>query len=355
MYWWQRIHFFDELRRQEFADILTFNPLDFNSVDEANENLLNTIRKEKDIDIFLTCVDSAWIYADVIHEIKKTGIPTVLVCWDNLELPYKHKAIAPAFDLVWLTSKETEYLFKEWGCRNIVFQTYASNPLKFSPQWGKAINSVGFIGTPYGSRVNKINELIKNNIDCSVYSDTFYNKGYNSSVGRKKTDISDIVIKAYRYLKFPIGRKVLYSTLLNKFIREGQLPDNHPSLFKNPSVSDEEMCSLYSNHTLSLNITELRDTYILNEPIHKIHLRTFEIPMSGGLQLASYSEELSSYFQDNREILMYRSSEELIDKCRFYLKEENEPTVLKMKERARERAQKEHTWLNRFEHVIGRL
>ena len=39
MYQWQRIHFFDELERGGHH-IITFNPLDYPSTDEANEKLI---------------------------------------------------------------------------------------------------------------------------------------------------------------------------------------------------------------------------------------------------------------------------------------------------------------------------
>ena len=348
MYWWQRTQFFNELAQTGFADIISYNPLDFESIEEANEKLIPTILKEGNIDVFLTCVDSKWIFESTIKNVKKIGIPTILICWDNLELPYKHKTIANLFDLVWLTSHETQYLFEKWGCKNIIFQTYAANPYISVPNWNHINKSVGFIGSPYGSRVNKINDLLENEIKCSIYSDSLFKTNYNTSTGNKKLDIKDILVKASRYVRFPIGRKVFQSSILNKLKTQGKLNLKSKYLIKNPSVTDEEMCNLYSSFSLSLNITELRDTYILEKPVHKIHLRTFEIPMCGGLQLASYNDELSNYFEENKEIIMYRSKDEMIDKTKFYLDKKSESTVLKMKQAARKRAEGEHTWVNRF-------
>jgi spore maturation protein CgeB len=115
------------------------------------------------------------------------------------------------------------------------------------------------------------------------------------------------------------------------------------------------MCNIYSNHSLSLNITELRDTYLLKKPIHKIHLRAFEIPMSGGLQFASYTEELASYFEENREIVLYRCHEEMIEKAKFYLNSKNEKLIQNMKMSARKRAESEHTWSKRLQNITLEL
>lgn len=352
MYKWQRLHFFDELERNGHQ-IVTYNPLDFRSMDEANEKVIEAIKHEDKIDLFLACDESTVIYRETVRQIKALGIPTCLICWDNLELPYKQKKIAPAFDVVWITSWETRYLFEKWGCKNIVFGTYAANPYRFKPHSGRAIPAVGFIGSPYGSRVNKLNDLLHAGIHCRVYSNSLFQKGYNTSVGGvHKYDATDVLVKGIRYMRFPIGRKVLVSTIQNKLMSSPRLDTASPYFQKNPSVSDDEMIDLYGSFLLSLNITELRDTYICKHPIHKVHLRTFEIPMSGGLELASHTEELASYFEEDKEIVLYRSKEEMTDKARFYLDSKNKLVVQNMKKAARKRAENEHTWTKRFEKVF---
>ena len=355
MYRWQYLHFIDELKRAGHV-VRCFNPLDYCSIDEANEKVIEIAKSVKSWDLFITCDEQSIIYRDTVVEISKLGIPTCLICWDNLELPYKQKKIAPIFDLVWITSVETKYLFEKWGCKKILFLPYAANPYTFTPSWGKAINAVGFIGSPYGSRVNKLNVLLQAGIQCDVYSDALFQKGYNNSLGSiQHYKIKDTSIKAFRYLHFPIGRKVLLSTILNKFYSQHSLLADSQFFMAHKSVPIQEMNNLYSNFSISLNITELRDTYILRHPVHKLHLRTFEIPMSGGLQIASRTTELSSYFEEDKEIVMYGSREEMISKAKFYLDSSNENTVLSMKKAARTRCEHEHTWMHRFNIVFNEL
>lgn len=357
MYRWQREHFMDELKRHDI-EFITFNPGAYGSWAAANEEFISFASKLKgEVDLFLSCDESSILFPETVRTVKALlSVPTVLICWDNLELPYKQKDVAKAFDLVWLTSRETEYLFRSWGCRT-VFQTYAANPYFFAPVKGaETVGKVGFIGSPYGSRANKLNLLLENGIDCAVYSNSVIDRGYNQSVGGvKRFDPFDIAVKFIRYLRFPIGRRVLYSTLKNKLKSASALNLDSPCLTKSPSVSHEEMCALYSGLSLSLNISELRDTYILRNPIHKIHLRAFEIPMCGGLQIASYNDEIAGYFEDGKEIILYSSDEELIDKSRFYLRDENSRLVAGMKVAARRRAENDHTWFNRFSRVLSQL
>ncbi len=353
MYEWQYLHFIEELKQHNIF-IETYNPVSYENIDAANESLIGYMKQNGPYDIFMSCDESAILYPSTVEEVKKTfSIPTILICWDNLELPYKQREVAKAFDLIWLTASETEYLFKSWGCKT-VFQTFAANPVNFKPNpSGNFISSVGFIGTPYGGRVNKINHLTNNGVNCSIYSNSLFSSG--NQLKNRKIDLADVSVKLSRYLKFPIGRKVLLSTVKNQFFStKSQLLEND-FLIRKHSVPFEEMCRLYSDLALSLNITELRDTFILKSPIYKMHLRTFEIPMSGGLELTSFSDELASYFEDGKEIVMYKNNDELIDKCKFYLNPANEIVVTKMKQAARLRAEKEHTWFNRFDNVLKQL
>jgi len=343
---WQRIHIFDELSHYNY-NIDVFNPLDYESYDESNEKLIKSINKcNVKYDIFMTCVGSDSIYSETIDKIKKLGLPTLLICFDNLHAPYMHKKIAPHFDLVWLTSYETKLMFENWGCQNIVVQPYAANPFQFKPYWKETISSVSFIGTPYGGRINKLNLLTNSNIQCDVFTDNIATKANIKKINFYQ--YNDLYINLINSLKFKIGRKVLLGAIINKLFNKNSVLESNSNLILNPSVSFDEMQYLYSNYALSLNITELRNTYILKKPVHKLHLRTFEIPMCGGIEIASYTDELSTYFEDGKEIVLYKSEDELISKTKFYLDKKNIDICLRIREKARKRAESDHTWMCRF-------
>lgn len=348
---WQRLHIFDELERNGH-NIEVFNPLLYENYPEANEKLISYLKENKiRPNLFMTCLKSDQIYKETILKIRQLGFPTLLICFDNLHAPYNHKDIASSFDLVWLTSFETKYLFDRWGAKSI-FLPYAANPNAFKPNPKDEINSIGFIGTPYGTRIDKINRLTGNRINCSIYTNSIKTSKSDANNSISKTQL---LKSSFDLSRFPIGRKVLLGAAFKKFFnKENELSQND-YLKILPSVSFTKMNELYSNHSLSLGISELRNTYTLKNPVHKLHLRTFEIPMCGGLQITSYTEELANYFEEEKEVLLYKSEEELISKAEFYLKPENAILRNKMKKAARQRAVKDHTWSNRFEKVFNQL
>lgn len=343
---WQRVHIFNEL---DFHNIHfdIFNPFKFNSLDEANECLLDTLKNNKKYDLFLNCRFSNELYPSTMCEIQKLPIPSVLICFDNLQASYLHKKIMPYFDIVWLTSRENEMALTKEGI-NTLFLPYAANPVAFKPNVSEDLLRVCFIGTPYGTRISKINKLLINNIPCDIY---YGNNNVNTSpVKVPTTSFYDL----YENVKTPIGRKLIYSRLLAINKRQS-LNNNHPCLTHRPSLDFEQMVKAYSDYALDLNITELRNTYLLKHPVYKLHLRSFEIPMCGGIEFTTYNEELASYFEADKEIVFYNSEEEYIEKARFYLNPKNRTIRNGIRVAARRRAENEHTWWNRFSVLFDRL
>lgn len=346
---WQKIHFIDEL----YIHKVTFDFFDFNkyeTLEQANELLIRKLKGLHDYDLFFSAVGTDKLFKETMEVLKNIPIPKLLICFDNLQVPYMHKEIAPYFDLVWLTSHETEYMFKKWGCKTI-FMPYAANPYFFTNKFSKEIKKIGFIGTPYGTRTTKINNLLDNNIECNLY---FSNK---KNIPSQQSTISfDKIVSILQYSTFFVGRKVLEAKVKqlfnNKFII---LKSDNPNLTISDSVSFEEMNILYSNLSLNLNITELWNTYLIKNPIYKLHLRTFEIPMCAGIEITTYNKELAQYFEEGKEIIFYNSEEEFIEKTRFYLSDKNLKTRMKIRELARKRSESEHTWWNRFSNIFNIL
>ena len=297
----------------------------------------------------MTSYSTNYLYLDTLETIKRNGVKTLCFCPDNLTVPYNQRAIAKYFDLVWLTSKETEYLFKRWGA-NTIFLPYASNPNLLRPNWNiKEIERLAFVGTPHGSRVERINMLLQSQVPITLYS--------------KKTDTSNIQFRAsaseYRkaiinYMKYPIGRKLLYAIIKDKLGRH-EIDLNSEMLELKQPIPLDELGKINSAYALVLAFTEANSTGVLKKPVPIVNLRNFEIPMSGGLEITLYTEELASYFEPGEEIILCSSKEELADKAHFYLQEKQHSLRMKMKENARKRAEKEHTWFHRFDTIFKEL
>ena len=329
------------------SEIVNFYFNDYENLDAANSELIKLCKKSS-FDLFISSSESEIIFNETIQEIKRYTY-TLLICMDNLHAPFMHKKIASTFDLVWLTSYETKNLFVKWGCNNIIIQPFACNPNKYKPKSGSEVNGINFIGSPYGTRKNIINKFTENNFNFHLFNDKSLLQPYEKDELSLKNKLSSF----NKLIHFPLGRKLIYSKLLNSLNKEFLLNPNS-NFINYPSVSFEKMSEIFSSYKISLNIIELRNTAILKTPILKLHLRTFEIPMSGGLMLTRRSKELENYFEDGKEMVTYNTYDEMIDKSRYFFncdaKQRNT-----IKSNARKRSVTDHTWSKRFEPIFKNL
>lgn len=343
---WQRIHIIDELSHHN-CDIIVFNSLKFSCKEVANDELLSSIEKNSP-DLFMTPYNESEVFVDTICRIKSKGIPTLLICFDNLVVPFVHLNVAKYYDLVWLTSAETKEMFDAVGA-NTIFLPYAANPyLKGS---NEQILAVGFVGSPYGSRVNIINTITSNGIDIYCHC----KKAINNFSTQKNIYKNNINIKlVYNFLKFKHGRKILLGAIKNKFFNKTRLYNNSYIHYEN-LVQPEDLYSTYSKYAISLSFTAARNTGVLKRPLDIVNLRNFEIPMSGGLQFCRFSSEIASYFETDKEIILYHDDAEMVEKAKYYLSEKRFDVRNKIRGFARTRAERCHTWWNRFVIVFDKL
>jgi len=295
------------------------------------------------------------IFKETLQEISRKGIPKLCFRPDNLLIPFNDRDMARSFDLFWLTSRETSFLYKKWGA-NTVFQPYAANPYRYIYNQNGRVRKVNFIGRPYGSRPKMINTLTQQNVPVDVFCKN------NPSLNNLQTPSNDnklsILLQPFweqvtDRLRFSIGRKVLLSNLISKIKGECKLEENG-SLSLYPRLTFEEMCNTYSSYVLSLSSTSARGTDVLKHPVDVVNLRNFEIPMCGGIEMCRYSEEMANYFEDGNEIVFYSNREELVDKAKYYIKA-SEREISTIKSNARKKAGNEHTWYIRFAKVLSNL
>lgn len=79
----------------------------------------------------------------------------------------------------------------------------------------------------------------------------------------------------------------------------------------------EEMPQIFCGSKINLNIT-------LRSIQSGIPLRALDIMGAGGFLLSNYQTELAEQFEDGKELVLYGSAEELLDKIRYYLSHEKE-------------------------------
>ncbi|MGH2416578.1 MAG: glycosyltransferase family protein, partial [Microcystaceae cyanobacterium] len=129
---------------------------------------------------------------------------------------------------------------------------------------------------------------------------------------------------------------------------------NIPQQYCGLPLCDEEYIKMYSRSKISLGFTTVAHLSKEGEqPIKQVRLRDFEATMSGAFYIVEYFEELTEFFEPDKEIICFSSPEELVDKVRYYLKHESERECIR--QAGMQRARREHTWHKRFEKVFQQI
>lgn len=81
-----------------------------------------------------------------------------------------------------------------------------------------------------------------------------------------------------------------------------------------------------------------------------VPLRVLEIMACGGFVLVNYQEDLAAEFEDGKELVMYRSLEEMVDKVHYYLEHEDERKNIA--QAGYEKVLREYNYAEKLRHIL---
>jgi len=144
-----------------------------------------------------------------------------------------------------------------------------------------------------------------------------------------------------------IGQKYGYRPVFINYLRKKgiKIATFGPG-WDNGELPAEGMVELYSKSRINLGfgwISDSRKTQCLKG-------RDFEVPMSGGLYLTTYSSELECCYEIGKEIVCYRDKQDCAGKIKYLLDHPEEAESIR--KAGAQRALREHSWRTRFEYVF---
>lgn len=116
------------------------------------------------------------------------------------------------------------------------------------------------------------------------------------------------------------------------------------------SVWGREQVEVFNRSAINLGMGGIGYSPMLTN----VKTRDFEITgTGGGVYLTSFSPDLAQHYQVGRELLCYRSDEEMVELIRHYLSHPDEAREIARLGRARSLA--EHRWLHRYQTICRTL
>lgn len=110
----------------------------------------------------------------------------------------------------------------------------------------------------------------------------------------------------------------------------------------------DKMIEIYNRSKITIGFSNILG---LNYKILKG--RDFEVGLTGSFYLTEYNEELEEYFIEGEDIEFYRDNNELLEKIKFYL--QNDEKRQKIADNFYNKCINNHTWQNRFKCVFDLL
>jgi spore maturation protein CgeB len=111
-------------------------------------------------------------------------------------------------------------------------------------------------------------------------------------------------------------------------------------------VVGPDLLSLYRSSVIMLNI--LRDPFI--SPPSILSLQAFSIPSTGACMLTDWVEELEEAYDPEREVIAFRSADELVEKAQRYSRDRE--AARRVGEAGRRRCEAHHSLASRARTVL---
>ena len=361
---WQLHHIAAELRTSGHA-VTFLNPVEQLGLDASaadySQFTLDEVRRlhaGNGFDLFYATATEATLLPSAVDEIKRLGIATVNMAPDAMSHPYRVRSLCPKFDLTWTLVRESVPILEGYGARLIVMPL-AANPHLFKPCHAAEERVVGFIGSCYGARARALAHIAANGLPAVVYgrapSQVYSDGPINNPLARALLNVGDSWRRLFESLRFDYGRACIAGALKRSALEVlTKLPEKDPRLDDVPrrqGPSFEDMGACVSALALTLGSMDLASTYVLRNPLYVIRLREFEMAMCGGVHLVNRFAELQEYFEEDQEMLYYGSIDEMIDKVAYYLDPQRDRVRTEIRQRARARAESDHTWSSRFKEI----
>lgn len=293
--------------------------------DAMNEMLLETVRREKpDLCFFMIFTDE--IKKETIKEITENS-GAITYCWfsdDQWRFDNYSRYWAPLFHFISTTDSQASAKYKKIGYNNVIKTQWAVNPNIFKPQDVPLKYDATFIGQAHGNRRQMIAAIRDGGVQVECWG-----KGWPR--GRVS---QDEMIRLICESRVTINLTRLSDALTLKGIGK---------IFLNRRA--DSSYHLYSPLAWWNNIKSLSHKFGT-----QIKGRNFEIPGCGAFLLTGDADNLREYYEDGKEIVIFKDAYDAAEKAKYYLAHDGER--LRIARAGYERTLREHTYEERFKKIF---
>jgi spore maturation protein CgeB len=309
--------------------------------------------KKKSFDFFLSYLCDDDIYAECIDNIRALGVLTANFSCNNTHQFHLVEKISSHYDINLHSEKSAAEKFLGIGARPVWFQM-AANPNYYRSLDLPKIYDVSFVGANYAKRADYIYHLLENGTNVHCFGPSWLINRPYPVFRRIYKEIKRLSLTIESLFHFSAQTRFKYSSKVRDMDFQSYLRKKYAAQLHHPAT-DEAMIRIFNQSWINLGFLEV---YAKNDESNTttqqhLHLREFEVPMSGNLYCTNYSDELSEFYEPDKEVIVYRSKYELLDKVRYYLTHQDEANMIR--QAGYRRAIECHTYQKRFRELFSML
>ena len=332
-------------------------------IDEVKQS-----HRQNPINLFLSYFYNSHFDPVGFAEIHQLGIPTVNFYCNSISQFELVSQIAAKVNFSWHAEKEARESYLKVGA-NPVWGQMGADPDVYHPVADVSRQSNAcFVGQRYADRDRLLAKLIENQIPVDIYGSGWtvpiasanslqsQEEPITEYLGRKLQQPSSFNSYAHTVLSF-IKNEGAISGLLRtirqlNYRRQSRKLDS--IIAKSAYGFADNISDTFAKHEVILNFSNVwADGRPGSKLIPHVRLRDFEAPMCRTCYLTGYTDEITKFYELGKEIDTYSSSEELLDKTKFYLNHPDEAE--KLREAGYQRALRDHTWECRFKELFSKI
>jgi hypothetical protein len=301
---------------------------------------------KRPFDVFFSYLMDGMIEHEVLDEIRRVGVPTCNFSCNNVHQFDLVDGLSPHFDFNLHSERDVGDKFKAIGATPLWW------PMAANPQYAHPVDvprqfGASFVGGNYGLRAGYALHLLDNGVDVHLFGPRWT---LPSRLARTKRRVRRDLTMGKALIAPSLHVRAKATAEVARIDVARRLAIEHPGNVHQP-VSDDEVIGLYSSSHVSLGFLEVFDQHDPSKPVlQHLHLREFEAPMSGALYLTNYSDELAEFFEPDKEVLVWRNRQELLEKTQYY--SEHPEIGDRIRSAGRKRALACHTYEHRFEQLF---
>lgn len=312
-----------------------------------NNRLMEVAKTEKP-DLMFTVLFTDEFDASVLRNVTEDlGVVTInWFCDDHWRFERYSRLWAPCFRWVVTTAESALPKYAQIGYHNVIKSQWACNTFLYRRMSLPLEYDVTFIGQPYGQRRKVIEQLRHAGVSVRAWG-----QGWDS--GRVS---QDEMIRIFNTSRINLNLTAAYGAH-SENEQESVSRKRHPLWRLLEHISFASASTGNATGSAQSRLKAFAGQPTISESAghstEQIKGRNFEVPGTGGFLLTENAAHLEDYYKLGEEVVNFYSTEEMIEKVRYYLSHEDERTAIA--EAGYRRTLKDHTYRQRFQEIFEQI